>query len=57
MPYSAAQLRKLYGNYANYRKKYEAAKAQAVRQRYLLPQDAAHLEPVAKPANFEGDGE
>jgi hypothetical protein len=55
IPYSAERLRKLYGSYANYRIKFDAAKADAVRQGYLLPEDAAGLEPVAKPRDFRGD--
>ena len=55
MPYSAERLRKLYGNYAVYRRKFDTAKQDAVRQGYLLPEDAARLEPVAKPQDF-GDG-
>jgi len=52
MPYSAERLRKMYGSYANYRKKYEAAKADAVEQGYLLPKDAARLDPIAEPEDF-----
>lgn len=52
IPYSAERLRKMYGTYANYRKKYETAKAEAVKQGYLLAKDAAELKPVAKPEDF-----
>jgi hypothetical protein len=52
VPYSRAQLKKLYGNYANYARQFEAAKAAAIREGYLLPEDAAGLVPVAKPSDF-----
>ena len=52
VPYSAAQLRKLYGNYATYARKFEAAKTAAIKERYLLPEDAARVMPVAKPSDF-----
>jgi hypothetical protein len=57
IPYSAERLRKMYGSYANYRKKYQAAKAESVRQGYLLAEDAARLDPVAKPEDFSNDDE
>jgi hypothetical protein len=52
VPYSRARLKKLYDNYANYARQFEAAKAAAVSERYLLPEDAASLAPVAKPSDF-----
>jgi len=52
IPYSAQQLRKLYGNYESYRRKFEAAKVTAIAQGYLLPEDAARVNPVAAPADF-----
>lgn len=57
IPYSAKRLRELYGSYANYQRKFSAAKAAAVAQGYLLPEDAKRLDPVAKPDDFHGDGE
>jgi len=54
IPYSAQQLRKLYGSYENYQRKFQAAKATAIAEGYLLPEDAAQLDPVAKPEAFEG---
>ena len=52
VPYAAAELRKLYGSYDGYVKRFEAAKAEAVRQGYLLPEDARQLKPVARPEDF-----
>ena len=54
IPYSAKKLRKLYGRYENYQRKFQAAKATAIAQGYLLPEDAPQLEPVAKPDDFRG---
>ncbi|MEP7310951.1 MAG: alpha/beta hydrolase domain-containing protein [Pseudomonadota bacterium] len=53
IPYSARQLRELYGNYENCRRKFEAAKVTAIAQGYLLPEDAARVSPVAAPADFQ----
>lgn len=52
VPYSRAQLRRLYGSYGAYWKKYEAAKEAAVRQGYLLPEDRERVTPIAKPEDF-----
>ncbi|WDF74993.1 alpha/beta hydrolase domain-containing protein [Novosphingobium sp. KACC 22771] len=52
-PYSAARLRKLYGTYANYARRFAAATIEAVRAGVILPEDAPHLSPVAKPEDFE----
>lgn len=52
VPYSRAQLKKLYGNYGNYARQFEAAKAAAIREGYLLPEDAAGLVPVAELSDF-----
>jgi hypothetical protein len=52
VPYTRAQMKKLYGSYANYARKFEAAKAAAIKEGYLLPEDAAGLVPVAKPGDF-----
>jgi hypothetical protein len=52
IPYSAQQLRKLYGNYESYRRKFEAAKVTAIAQGYLLSEDAGRVSPVAAPADF-----
>ena len=52
IPYSRTQLRKLYGTGENYARKFEEAKALAVREGYLLPEDAANLHPIAKPRDF-----
>lgn len=53
VPYSAARLRALYGDYDTYLRRYEQAKRQSVAQGYLLPEDAPNLKPVASPAQFE----
>jgi hypothetical protein len=53
VPYTRAQMKKLYGSYANYARKFEAAKAAAIKEGYLLPEDAAGLVPVASRATFE----
>lgn len=52
MPYDKQRLRKLYGNYQNYQRKFAAAKAAAIKQRYLLPDDAIYVNPVAQRGNF-----
>jgi len=52
IPYKASRLRKLYGSYDGYRKRFDAAKAKAIVQGYLLPEDAARLRPVAGPGDF-----
>ncbi|MWV27560.1 hypothetical protein GRF63_06545 [Erythrobacter sp. GH3-10] len=56
-PYSAQRLREMYGSYANYRAQYEAAKAEAVAQGYILPHDAAFLQTIATPEDFTGEGD
>jgi len=52
VPYDRAKLRALYGDYAGYVRKYEAAKRKAVREGYLLAEDAERLSPVAGPDDF-----
>lgn len=52
LPYSAARLRALYGNYRNYARRFEDAKRRSVSAGYLLPGDAEGLEPIASPADF-----
>jgi hypothetical protein len=54
VPYTGKKLRRLYGNYENYRRRFEAARAAAIAQRYLLPEDAFHVAPVAGPGDFAG---
>ncbi|WP_363508956.1 alpha/beta hydrolase domain-containing protein [Burkholderia sp. LMU1-1-1.1] len=53
IPYSRAQLRKLYGTSGNYAEQFEQAKARSVKEGYLLPADAATLLPIAKKRDFE----
>lgn len=52
IPYSKSKMRKLYGNYQNYEQEFEAAKAKSIKERYLLPDDAATLRPIAQPGDF-----
>ena len=52
VPYAREKLKKLYRNYANYARRFEAAKAVAVGEGHLLPEDAARLAPIAKPSDF-----
>lgn len=54
-PYSARQLRELYGSYANYARRFDNAKARLVAERWLLPEDAAVLMPTASAADFARD--
>ncbi len=48
----ADQLRKLYGSYRGYVKKFEAAKRTAIKQGYLLEADADKVQPIAKQSDF-----
>lgn len=50
---SPAQLRRRYGSYGRYVERYDAAKRAAIRQGYLLAEDAARVQPVARPEDFE----
>ncbi len=54
VPYSAQQLKALYGSYASYASRFEAAKQQAIKEGYLLTEDAVFVKPVAVPADFTG---
>jgi len=54
IPYSAKRLRSMYGSYENYQRKFQAAKATAIAEGYLLPDDSRQLQPVAKPEDFQG---
>ena len=53
IPFDAQRLRTMYGTYANYLRKFEAAKKASVAEGYLLAEDADSVKPVAKPADFE----
>ena len=55
VPYSAARLKALYGNYASYARRFEEAKRESIAEGYLLSEDAAMLKPIASPADFEED--
>ncbi|HEX7688261.1 MAG TPA: alpha/beta hydrolase domain-containing protein [Burkholderiaceae bacterium] len=52
IPYTDVQLRKLYGTYENYRRKFEEATKASVKAGYLLPESASSLQPIATPADF-----
>jgi hypothetical protein len=48
----AAQLRRLYGSYRGYVRRFEATKRAAIRLGYLLPEDAERVRPIAGPEDF-----
>lgn len=52
VPFAASRLVRLYGNWEGYLKAFEAAKRTAVRQGFLLPEDADALKPPAGPEDF-----
>lgn len=54
-PFSAKRLRELYGSYERYKRLYDGAKRSAVAERFLLPEDAAKLDPIASPTDFIRD--
>ncbi|MEP7349916.1 MAG: alpha/beta hydrolase domain-containing protein [Sphingorhabdus sp.] len=51
--YDAQKLRKLYGSYDAYMKRFEAAKMKAVKQGYLLLEDLDQVKPTARAEDFE----
>lgn len=53
VPLSPAQLRRIYGTYARYVQRLEAAKRTSIRQGYLLEEDAGRVQPIARPEDFE----
>lgn len=53
IPYSAQTLRKIYGSFDTYAKRFETAKAKSIREGYLLPEDFDQLKPVLEPKDFE----
>jgi hypothetical protein len=53
IPYDRTKLKALYGSYAGYVRKYEAAKRAAVREGYLLPEDVVRVAPVAGKEDFD----
>ncbi|MDG5493865.1 alpha/beta hydrolase domain-containing protein [Niveispirillum sp. BGYR6] len=55
-PYPRATLKALYGDFASYERRFQAATQAAVRQGFLLPEDAARLRPAASPADFQAGG-
>lgn len=54
--FSAERMVRLYGNWQRYKQAFEAAKRSAVHQRFLLPEDADAVKPLAAPADFAGAG-
>ena len=52
VPYSRAVLGQRYGNFSHYEQAFEDAKGLSIKQRYLLPEDAMGLRPIAKPQDF-----
>ncbi|UUN90828.1 alpha/beta hydrolase domain-containing protein [Pseudomonas extremorientalis] len=52
VPYAKDVLGRRYGNFNRYAQKFEEAKAQSVKEGYLLPDDAAGLRPIATPQDF-----
>lgn len=52
LPYDTAKLRMLYSGYADYQRKFEAAKAAAVKKGWLLKEDADTLRPRGDPTKF-----
>ncbi|MEO8723677.1 MAG: alpha/beta hydrolase domain-containing protein [Sphingobium sp.] len=53
VPYSSTKLKALYGNYAAYADRFELAKQTAVKEGFLLQEDALRLKPIASPRDFE----
>lgn len=51
--FSSARLRRIYGTYANYAKRFEVAKRAAIRQGYLLLEDAARVQPASQRKDFK----
>jgi hypothetical protein len=56
IPYSAEQLRAMYGTYDNYTRQFAAAKAASIKEGYLLAEDADLVKPIAEPGDFLSDG-
>lgn len=50
--YDARKLRSLYGTYDQYARRFEAAKTAAIKERFLLPEDADLVKPIAMPDDF-----
>jgi len=56
VPYPAERLKTLYGSYANYARRFDAAKRDAIQEGYLLPEDATRIKPIASPEDFGRPG-
>ena len=52
VPYDAQRLRAMYGNFAEYQRRFERAKLEAIQQRFLLPEDARKVPPIATAEDF-----
>jgi hypothetical protein len=52
VPYSREMLRQRYASFSQYEQAFEDAKSVSVKQRYLLPEDAPGLRPIARPEDF-----
>lgn len=53
IPYGVQKLRKIYGSFDVYAKRFEVAKAKSIREGYLLPEDSDRLQPSLEPRDFE----
>jgi hypothetical protein len=52
VPLPPGEMRRLYGSYSRYLRKFEQAKLAAIREGFLLPEDASIVMPVARPEDF-----
>lgn len=52
VPYSKQMLARRYATFNHYAQQFENAKAVSIKERYLLPEDAAGLHPIATPQDF-----
>ncbi len=50
--FSAAKLRWLYGDYGRYLRRFEAARAASIKERFLLPEDVDIVKPIAVAGDF-----
>lgn len=50
--FSAAKLRSLYGDYGRYVRRFEAARAASIKERFLLPEDVDIVKPIAVAGDF-----
>lgn len=52
VPLSRAQLRRIYGSFSNYVRRFETAKRAVITQRFLLAEDADKVQPIARSSDF-----